>query len=298
MTVRTEREERILSAIAGDERARLTDQETAALWLPHRRADGHKGNFGKVLVIGGSVGYTGAPVLAARGAERTGAGLVTVMVPGEVYPIVAARCESVMARPILSVENALSFARGCDAVLIGPGLGREPGAEELALTLIRALDCPVVIDADGINALSGHMNVLDARWGRTTILTPHEGEFARLRGALSGEDRLQAARDFAQAHGCILVLKGHNTVTASPDGRCWVNANGNSGMAKGGSGDVLGGMILALLGQGAAAESAAALAVYLHGRAGDLAAADKGEHGMIPGDLIGRIPYAIKELLT
>lgn len=293
----SEREERIMSAIAGDGNARAVDRKTAALWLPSRKADGHKGDFGKVLIVGGAVGFTGAPVLAARGAERTGAGLVTAMVPDEVYPIVASRCESVMARPIRSEENVLNAARGCDAVLIGPGLGREPEAEALALRLIRELECPVVIDADGINALSAHMNVLDDRRGRVTVLTPHEGEFARLRGALNGESRLRAAREFAVGHGCVLVLKGHDTVTAAPNGRCRVNTTGNSGMAKGGSGDVLAGMILTLLGQGVSPENAAACAVWLHGRAGDLAAESKGEHGMIPGDLIERIPCAIGELL-
>lgn len=265
-------------------------------WLPRRRADGHKGDFGKVLVVGGAVGYTGAPVLAARGALRSGAGLVTAAVPEAVWPIVAVKCDEVMARPIGAAESLFEFARNCDAVLAGPGLGREPDAEALALALLEGLDGPVIVDADGINALSRHMNVLDGRRGKPTVLTPHDGEFARLGGGLNQTDRLTAARTFAVERGCVLVLKGHNTIVALPDGTCYVNATGNSGMAKGGSGDVLGGMILSLTGQGLAPGRAAACAVYLHGRAGDLAAADKGEHGMTPGDLIEQIPYAIKEL--
>ena len=154
----------------------------------------------------------------------------------------------------------------------------------------------MVVDADGINALAEHMDILDARPAGATVLTPHDGEFARLGGDLSGGDRLGAARRFAAEHRCVLVLKGHRTITAWPDGRCFVNPTGNSGMAKGGSGDVLGGMILALIGQGLDPGRAAVCAVWLHGRAGDLAAADKGEYGMLPSDLVEQLPYAIKEL--
>ncbi|MGN0985648.1 MAG: NAD(P)H-hydrate dehydratase [Candidatus Enterenecus sp.] len=293
----TEREKRVLGAIAEDGRAALMDRETAARWLPRRKEDGHKGDFGKVFVIGGSVGFTGAPVLAARGALRCGAGLVTVLTRPQVYPIVAANCLEAMARPLPEeVGETLALLRGADAVLLGPGLGRGEGQTELALSLTRELTCPLILDADGINILAGHMDILDGRAG-PAVLTPHEGEFARLGGDVS-RGRLAGARAFAEEHRCVLVLKGHDTVTALPDGACRVNANGNSGMATGGSGDVLGGMILSLLGQGLTPERAAALAVYLHGRAGDLAAADKGEHGMLPSDLIEQIPYAIKELVV
>ena len=155
----------------------------------------------------------------------------------------------------------------------------------------------MVLDADGINALAGHMDVLDARRGRVTILTPHDGEFVRLGGDLSGGDRVRAARDFAAAHGCVLVLKGHRTVTAAPEGNVLVNTTGNSGLAKGGSGDVLTGVIASLLAQGAPAVQAAALGVWLHGRAGDLAAEALTPYAMTPEDVIAYLPSAFREIL-
>ena len=275
-------------------------------WFPQRPADGHKGTFGEVLVAGGSRGYTGAPVLAARGALRTGAGLVTVAVPQSVYSIAAVKCDEAMVMPVkcredgrLGEESAkplMGLMVKKDAILLGPGMGHCGGTENLLLEVLPAVPYPMVVDADGINALAGHMYLLEARRQSPTILTPHDGEFERMGGDLSSGDRLGAARAFAKAHGCILVLKGHNTIVAVPNGTCFVNDTGNSGMAKGGSGDVLGGMILALLGQKMNPVRAAVCAVYLHGRAGDLAAADKGEYGMLPTDLIEQIPYAIKEL--
>ena len=186
--------------------------------------------------------------------------------------------------------------RDKDACLIGPGLGRGQGIESVVLGLLETADMPVVLDADGLNAISAHMDRLNDRRGRVTILTPHEGEFARLGGDISAEGRAAAAVGMALNYGCIVVLKGHKTVTALPDGRAFVNSTGNSGMAKGGSGDLLAGMILSLLGQGLKPEHAVVAAVWLHGRAGDLAAADKGEYGMIPTDLLEQIPYAIKEV--
>lgn len=274
--------------------------------LPPRPADGHKGMFGRVLIAGGAVGFTGAPVLAARGALRSGAGLVTAAVPASVYQIAALKCEEAMVLPLpcggdgaLSAEAAQAFldaARGKDAVLIGPGLGRSTGAEALVWAGVETLLCPVVLDADGINALAGHMDILKARRGRVTVLTPHEGEFARLGGDVGARGRMEAARSFARTYGCVLVLKGHRTLTALPDGRCIVNPTGNSGMAKGGSGDILGGIILALLGQGMGAAEAAAAAVWIHGRAGDLAAEEFGERGMLPTDLARRLPLVFRQL--
>lgn len=266
--------------------------------LPYRRRDAHKGDFGKVHIFGGSVGYTGAPVLAALGALRTGAGLVYLSVPEEIYPIAAVKCLEAMVFPLSKGEAGIEAAKcalaGKDAVLIGPGLGRSEWAEELALTLLEAAECPVVLDADGLNAAAAHIDKLDGRRGRVTVLTPHEGEFARLGGDLS-PGRERAALDFAAAHGCVLVLKGHETLTALPDGALFVNTTGNPGMAAGGSGDVLAGMILSLLGQGLSPADAAAAAVWLHGRAGDLTAAELGEYGMLPSDLVEQVPYAILE---
>ena len=166
------------------------------------------------------------------------------------------------------------------------------------LHLIQRLPNPLVLDADGLNAVAEHIDVLDTRRGRLTVLTPHYGEFLRLtQGKPMGPDRADAARTFAQQHGCVLVLKGHRTITAFPDGEIFINTTGNPGMAKGGSGDVLAGMILSLLGQGLSAKQAVPSAVWLHGRAGDLAAQTLGEYGMTPEDLIGQIPAAIQQAM-
>ena len=265
--------------------------------LPRRQREAHKGSFGRVQIFAGSVGYTGAPVFAAKAAVRTGAGLVFLNVPKRVWPVVAAKCDEVMARPAPPCPAKLCRQMsGCDAALIGPGLGRSRWAKRGVHRLLRELNAPVVLDADGLNAVAGHLDLLDRRTA-PTVLTPHEGEFARLCGCrLPAADREEAARKFAQEHNCVLVLKGHRTVTAAPDGRVWVNTTGNPGMAKGGSGDVLAGMILALLGQGFAPEQSAAMAVWLHGRAGDLCAAELGEYSMTPSDLLEALPRAIKEL--
>ncbi len=265
--------------------------------LPPRRRDAHKGDFGKVHILAGSVGYTGAPVFAASAAVRTGSGLVFLSVPAEIWPVVAVKCCEAMPSP-LPAEPAelLEKLNSCGAVLAGPGLGRGGAAEELVLTVLKETKAPLVLDADGINAVAKHIDILDGRRGSLTVLTPHDGEFMRLGGDLGDGDRLGAARRFARDHGCVLVLKGHRTVTAFPNGTAFLNTTGNPGMAKGGSGDVLAGMIVSLLGQGFPPETAVPAAVWLHGRAGDLAAGDKGEYGMTPGDMLNEIPNAVKML--
>ena len=273
--------------------------------LPPRKTDGHKGNFGKLLVVGGTVGYTGAPYLAAAGAVRSGCGLVYLGVPESIWQVEAAKCVSAMPFPLPDKKGMLSRKAlqdieiklaGCDVLALGPGLGRGEQAAALARELLVNTEQPVVLDADGINALEGHIDVLDARRGRVTILTPHDGEFARIGGDLTGEDRVGAARAFAAAHGCVLVLKGHRTVTAGPAGNVLVNTTGNSGLAKGGSGDVLTGVIASLLAQGAAPIQAAACGVWLHGRAGDLAAAELTAYGMTPEDVVRHLPGAFLEV--
>ena len=272
--------------------------------LPLRPRNAHKGDFGKIFILAGSEGYTGAPVLTARAALRAGAGLVYLGVPRDIYPIVAIMCDEALPFPLPEDYSAiLERARGCDAAVIGPGLGRGPQMEKLVLSLLADLEIPVVLDADGINALAEHIDILDRRTA-PTVLTPHEGEFSRLTGcALPIRDRLSAARDFAGDHGCILVLKGHGTVTAAPDGSAWVNTSGNPGMAKGGSGDVLAGMIAALLGQkhlrrarrvGDNTAELAADAVFYHGAAGDARARTLGEYAMLPTDLIEAIPEVLR----
>ena len=273
--------------------------------LPPRKADGHKGTFGKLLVVGGSVGYTGAPYLTAAAAVRSGCGLVFLGVPRSIWPVEAVKCVSAMPFPLLEKEGKVSVKAlreieeklaACDVLALGPGLGRGRHTEPLVLELLRRTEKPVVLDADGINALEGHIDVLDARRGRVTILTPHDGEFARVGGDLSHGDRIRAARDFAVAHECILVLKGHRTVTATPSGTVLVNTTGNSGLAKGGSGDVLTGMIASLLAQGATPVRAATAGVWMHGRAGDLAAMRMTAYAMTPEDMAAALPEVFSEL--
>lgn len=195
-----------------------------------------------------------------------------------------------------AMPQILKKLSGCDVLALGPGLGRSEETARLVWELLKT-EKPVVLDADGINALAGHMDVLDARRGRVTILTPHDVEFARMGGELRGGDRVKAARDFAVSHGCVLVLKGHRTVTAAPEGNVLVNTTGSSGLAKGGSGDVLTGVIASLLAQGAGAVQAAAAGAWLHGRAGDLAQQELTAYGTTPEDTVHRLPAAIREIL-
>lgn len=267
--------------------------------LPCRAPEGHKGTFGKVHILAGSVGFTGAPWLASAAAVRTGSGLVFLWTPEEVWPVLAVKCGSAMPSPIPPYPQLLEKMDSGQAALIGPGLGRSRKSDVRTLRLIERLQSPLVLDADGINAAAAHRDVLTTRVGRLTVLTPHDGEFLRLtRGEGIGPDREQAAADFARQSGCVLVLKGHRTITAFPDGKTFVNTTGNPGMAKGGSGDLLAGMILSLLGQGIEPKRAVPAAVWLHGKAGDLAAARYGEYGMTPEDLLDHIPAAILEAMA
>lgn len=264
--------------------------------LPRRERDSHKGDYGKLLIVAGSEGYTGAPVFAAQGALRSGAGLVSLGVPRDVYPIVAARCSSAMPFPLSDdPEQLVERARSCDVVLAGPGLGRSTRAQQLMFRLMEEVEGPLVLDADGLNALEGQAQRLRARTG-LTVLTPHDGEFARLAGcSLPLNDRVEQAAQLAQDTGCVVVLKGHETLTVDPQGRVWRNTTGNPGMAKGGSGDILAGMIASLLGQKqltgcvSCPGELVAWAVYLHGAAGDAAAAQYGEYGMLPDDTLAAV---------
>lgn len=305
-----------------EEGAKGFTAKEAAQVLPLRPFDGHKGTFGKVCIIGGSVGLTGAPVLAAGAAARTGSGLVYLGVPGEIYPITATMCLEAMPFPLKGSKGMLSREalfgilermNTCDAGLIGPGMGRSPELEVLVRRLLEQVEAPLVVDADALYAIRKNLKALNVRRekGRVTILTPHEGEFAYLGGKLSKyqagnedpklweertQERIRAAKSFAKEYGCILVLKGPNTVTADPDETIFVNTTGNSGMAKGGSGDILAGMTVSLIGQGLKPVIAAALAAWLHGHAGDICREQLGEFGMLPGDILLRIPSAILSL--
>ena len=255
--------------------------------LPHRDPEGHKGTFGKVYCLCGAVGYTGAPVLAASAAVRSGSGLVYLGVPEDIWPIVAVKCHSAMPSPLPSQQGKLALAAedairqriaGCDAVLIGCGMGRSDESDALTRRLTDT-DKPLVLDADGINAFETHIPDIRGRRDKVTVMTPHEGEFFRAGGDLS-RGRESGARAYAAHWGVYLILKGHRTIVAAPDGRLAVNTTGNSGMAKGGSGDILSGMVVSLLGQGMEPFDACCAAVYCHGLAGDMAAAELGERGI------------------
>lgn len=268
--------------------------------LPDREADGHKGTYGKLLLLCGSRGYTGAAYLSTMGALRCGAGLVFLGVPECIYGIEACKLHEPVVFPLPDREGKLSEdavpeieerLRGADAVLVGCGLGQSEGTLAAVKTVLEKAQCPVVLDADGINVLASHKDILRGRQ-HPTILTPHEGEFLRFGGTLSG-DRMQDAVNCAKAWNSIVVLKGHGTcVTDGQTG--YLNPTGNPGMAVGGSGDVLAGMITALLGLGVKPLEAAAVGAWLHGAAGDLCAKELGQYGMLPTDMLRYLPRLMK----
>lgn len=280
---------------------RLFTVEAEDIALPARERVSHKGDYGRDLIFAGSIGYTGAPVIAARAATRLGAGLVHVGVPQTVYGIVAAKCEGEMAFPLpCGRDGDLSDAAAdllqarmerCDAVLIGPGLGTGENTKKIILRLISESKKPLILDADGINALAGNIDILKSA-PCPVILTPHDGEFGRLGGGEGADGRLGAATDFAAKNGCILVLKGYRTIIAMPDGSAYINTTGGPALAKGGSGDILAGMILALAGQGFPLKDSVLAAVYLHGLAGDMCAQRYGEYSVAVGDIIEALPAA------
>lgn len=268
--------------------------------LPDRDPWGHKGSFGKVLLICGSRGYTGAAYLSAMGALRSGAGLVYLGVPESIYAIEAVKLHEPVVFPLpdsggkldlRAIPEILEKLPGMDAVLIGCGLGISPSTEAVVKAVLEQAVCPVIVDADGITLLKTHKDILRGR-KYPTILTPHDGEFLRMGGTI-GEDRMASAAYFAKEWNCILLLKGHRTCIT--DGTThYRNNTGNPGMAVGGSGDVLSGMILGLLGQGIAPLEAAACSAWLHGRAGDLCAQEMGQYGMLPTDMLGILPRLLK----
>ncbi|HPD14169.1 MAG TPA: NAD(P)H-hydrate dehydratase [Planctomycetota bacterium] len=271
-----------------------------------RPADAHKGQFGHVLVLAGSTGFAGAACLAAEAALRSGAGLVTLGVPASLLPVVAAKLTACMTHPFREVPGGafalgalpdmLRFAARCDVVALGPGIGRHRSTQKLVHALIRSLGKPLVLDADGLNALEGCAEVLDAA-SAPVIITPHPGEMARLTGLATSAvqaSRSEVALRFAREHSVITVLKGHRTVVS--DGRQqYVSWSGNPGMATGGTGDVLTGMIAALLAQGLPPYSAAYLGVSLHGLAGDLAVERTGEQALTATDILAHIGAAFCE---
>lgn len=295
----------VIDRLEGPRLELLTRSSMRELITP-RTADSHKGDYGHVLIVAGARGKSGAAHLCATGALRSGAGLVTVATPGSCLDIVASLGPEYMTEPLDEavngldpdgVDRLLEIAR--DVVAIGPGLGTAEATREFVRQLVDRATMPLVVDADGLNAFASDPDRLMGREGRDVIITPHPGEMARLVGMSTDEvqaSRLEIARNFAVAHHVYVVLKGHRTLIATPDERVFINPTGNPGMATGGTGDVLTGMIAAWLAQLLDAEAACKLAVYLHGMAGDLAEADEGEVSMTASDLAGHIGDAVMEL--
>lgn len=276
------------------------NHESVLSLLPDRKETSHKGDFGKILLLCGSRGYTGAAYLAAMGALRSGAGLVFLGVPENIYAIEAVKLNEAIVFPLPDENGMLSQAAvpeilnrlpKMDAVLLGPGLGVGPGPLAVVTAVLEQFEGPVLLDADGITLLCAHKDILRGRTG-PTVLTPHAGEFCRL-GYEIGDHRVEAAETAAMELNCVMVLKGHDTVIT--DGHStYINPTGNPGMAVGGSGDVLAGIITALIGQSHAALEAAAMGAWLHGAAGDLCAKEMGQYGMLPTDMLTRLPRLMK----
>jgi ADP-dependent NAD(P)H-hydrate dehydratase / NAD(P)H-hydrate epimerase len=295
----------VIESLGGPRLELLTRAGMRQLIAP-RGADSHKGDYGHVLVIAGSRGKTGAAHLSALGALRSGAGLVSVATPTSCQDIVSMLGPEYMTEGIEETSNGLD-SRAVDRILelardviaIGPGLGLAPGTREFVRELVERASMPLVIDADGLNAFVDDPDQLRGREGRDVIITPHPGEMARLVRMSTEEvqsSRVEIARNFATAQHVYVVLKGHRTLIATPDEKVFINPTGNAGMATGGTGDVLTGMVAAWLAQLLDAEAACKLAVYLHGMAGDLAEADRGEVAMTSSDVAGRLSDAVLEL--
>ena len=276
------------------------NHESVLSLLPDRDPWGHKGSFGKILLLCGSRGFTGAAYLSAMGALRSGAGLTFLGVPESIYAVEAVKLNEPVVFPLTDRDGMLSREAipqildrlpKMDAVLIGCGLGISDDTEAVVRAVLEHADCPVIVDADGITALKAHKDILRGRKA-PTILTPHDGEFIRIGGKI-GENRIESAARFAQEWNCILLLKGHRTCIT--DGKNhYRNCTGNPGMAVGGSGDVLAGIIVSLLGQGIDPLQAAACAAWLHGAAGDLCAEQIGQYGMLPTDMLNVLPRLLK----
>jgi len=295
----------VIDNLAGP-RIDLLTRESMREMIHPREADSHKGDYGRVLIIAGSRGKTGAAHLAAVGALRSGAGLVSVATPSGVQPVVAAMGAEYMTIALQetdgrvvsdAVDQILELEQ--DVIAAGPGLGTGPGVTAFIEALIERSEAPLVLDADALNALAGQTERLRTGGTRQIVITPHPGEMARL-ARMSVEDvqagRLHVARDFAVAHQIYVVLKGYRTLIATPDGKVFINPLGNPGMATGGTGDVLTGVVSGWLAQLLDAEAACKLGVYLHALAGDLAEADEGEVAMTAADLAAHLGDAVLEL--
>ncbi|MEA3403709.1 MAG: NAD(P)H-hydrate dehydratase [Armatimonadota bacterium] len=279
----------------------LTTAGDARRILPGRSPDMHKGDAGRLLIVAGSVGMTGAAAMTGLAATRAGAGLVYIACPKSLNDILEAKCTEVLTRPMpetperslaLAAEEPIAkFAEGMDAMVLGPGLSQNGESAELARRLAARIELPTIIDADGLNAFAGRVEELADR-PAPTVITPHPGEMSRLTGDTIGEiqgNRLAAARELAERIGAVVLLKGAGTVIAAPDGEAWVNPTGNEGLATGGTGDVLSGMIGAFLAGGSEALGAGVAAAYYHGRAAEMAA-PQDPRGLVPTHLLDVLP--------
>jgi ADP-dependent NAD(P)H-hydrate dehydratase / NAD(P)H-hydrate epimerase len=295
-----------IEAIEGPYLELLTKELIRSLIEP-RPTDSHKGDYGHVLVVAGGRGKSGAAHLAAMGALKSGAGLVTVATPKSCQPIVAAMAPEYMTIPLEEgADGGMTLdalepivAHAADVIAVGPGLGTSPATVSLVRALLAKAGVPLVLDADALNAFAESPEMLVGPEGRDVIITPHPGELARLVGVTTADvqaSRIEMAQGFAETHQLYVVLKGHRTIIATPEGRVFLNPTGNPGMATGGMGDLLTGMIAAWLAQLLDAEAACKLAVYLHGMAGDLAEATEGEVALIPSDVLAQLGDAVLEL--
>ncbi|HAF17533.1 MAG TPA: NAD(P)H-hydrate dehydratase, partial [Peptococcaceae bacterium] len=291
----------------------LVDEKMAAEMLPERLPTSHKGDFGHVAVIGGTRGYTGAVVLASNAALRGGAGLVTAIIPEVCYPIAAVKLTEAMTFPAKGTENggfsssALESIKGvlqrATVAAVGPGLGQEEETADFLEDLLKNLNIPIVLDADALNIIAKRRHLLSdqalAKQRRNWVFTPHPGEMARLCDttiAAVQEDRVGVAAEASRKWGVVLVLKGAHTVIAGPEGPLFINSTGNPGLASGGTGDVLAGLIASFLAQGLDPLQAAVCGPFIHGLAADLIAEKSGEAGMIAGDLLAEISQVIESL--
>lgn len=288
----------------------LITDEMVCEWVPQHDPTAHKGDCGKLFIVAGSTGMTGAAVMAAESAMRAGSGLVKVGVPASLNDILEVKLTEAMTRPLPELRRPRCLAlrslgvileemRVADALCIGPGIGRHHETIELVQRLVKKLDRPAVIDADGLFPFSGETALL-RECEAPLVLTPHIGEFARLTGLGIGEvkaDRIKSLQTYASEIGKVVLLKGAPTLVATPNGKLYVSQTGNPGMATGGSGDVLTGVIGALLGYGIEATYAAAAGAYLHGLAGDIAATESGVFGLVAGDILSSLPDAFIEVL-
>ena len=276
--------------------------------FPKRKPDAHKGDLGHVLVVAGSFGYTGAAYLTSQAAMLSGSGLVTLCTSKSIYPILAEKLTEVMVRPLFETRDAsisllaekdiLAIAQKCDCLAIGPGLSQNKETQHLIRNVVTKYDKAIVLDADGINAFAGHLETLKIV-GAKLVITPHPGEMARLIGKDVEEiqkERKDIALGFANEYNTVVVLKGHSTVVANPKGEFYLNDTGNAGMATGGVGDILTGIIAGFIAQGCDPFTAAVLGVYFHGLAGDEAVKAKGVLSLIASDLLQALPEVLKKL--